>query len=167
VIEIRDERPWDLGAIRELNRQAFDQDQEGTIIDALREHGAAVLSLVAVADDAVVGHIMFSPVTVGSMTGAALGPMGVLPAYQRQGIGSQLVEDGVDRLRRNGCPFIIVIGHPEFYPRFGFQPAAAYGLTCEWDLPPEAFMVTVLNREVAGSLTGLARRQPLELIRMD
>ncbi len=118
------------------------------------------MSLVAVADGAVVGHIMFSPLTVGRVVGAALGPMAVLPAYQRQGIGSQLVERGVERLRSSGCPFIVVIGHPAFYPRFGFQPAGGYGLTCEWDVPAEAFMVTVLNPEVSGRLAGLAQYRP-------
>jgi len=126
VIEIRDEQPGDVGAVWEVNRQAFDQEQEGRIIDALREHGGALLSLVAIADGAVVGHIMFSPLTVGLVVGAALGPMAVLPAYQRQGIGSRLVERGVERLRSDGSPFIVVIGHPEFYPRFGFESAGAY-----------------------------------------
>lgn len=157
MIEIRDEQPGDLGAVREVNRQAFHQEQEGRIIDALREHGGALLSMVAVDDGAVVGHIMFSPLTVGPVVGAALGPMAVLPAYQRQGIGSQLVERGIERLRSDGCPFIVVIGHPEFYPRFRFQSAAAYGLTCEWDVPAAAFMVTILNPEVSGSLAGLAQ----------
>jgi len=160
VIEIRDEQPGDVGAVWEVNRQAFDQEQEGRIIDALREHGGALLSLVAIADGAVVGHIMFSPLTVGLVVGAALGPMAVLPAYQRQGIGSRLVERGVERLRSDGSPFIVVIGHPEFYPRFGFESAGAYGLTCEWDVPTAAFMVTILNPRVRGSLGGLARYRP-------
>jgi putative acetyltransferase len=83
--------------------------------------------------------------------------MAVLPAYQRKGIGSRLVERGIERLRAGGCPFIVVIGHPEFYPRFGFQPAGAYGLRCEWDVPAEAFMVNILNPELGDRLTGLAR----------
>jgi len=151
---IRDERPGDVDAVRDVNRQAFGQEQEGRIVDALRSRGAAVLSLVAVADGAVVGHIMFSPATVGSETGAALGPMAVAPAYQWQGIGSQLVLRGVERLRDKGCPFIVVIGHPAFYPRFGFQSAAAQGLTCDWDVQDEAFMVKLLNPQVAGGLRG-------------
>jgi putative acetyltransferase len=157
VIEIRDEQPADVDAIREVNRQAFAQDVEGRIVDALRDGGAVVLSLVAVADGQVVGHILFSPLTVGSTAGAALGPMAVLPAYQRRGLGRQLVEAGIGRLRDSGCPFIVVIGHPEFYPRFGFQPAAAHGLTCEWDVPSEAFMVNILDPRVAGSLRGRAQ----------
>lgn len=156
MIEIRPEQPHDLSAIREVNRQAFNQEQEGRIVDALREHGGTLLSMVAITDGLVVGHIMFSPLTVGPVAGAALGPMAVLPHYQRQGIGSRLVERGLERLRDQGCPFVVVIGHPEFYPRFGFQRAADYRLTCAWDVPPEAFMVTVLKPEMAGSLAGLA-----------
>jgi putative acetyltransferase len=156
MIEIRDEQPDDVGAVREVNRQAFDQEQEGRIVDALREHGGALLSLVAMADGGVVGHIMFSPLTVGLVVGAALGPMAVLPAYQRQGVGSRLVERGIERLRHSGCPFVVVIGHPEFYPRFGFRPAGAYGLTCEWDVPAAPFMVTILDPAVSGLLAGRA-----------
>jgi putative acetyltransferase len=157
MIDIRDEQPGDVDAVREVNRQAFDQELEGRIVDALRERGGVLLSLVATADGVIVGHIMFSPLTVGSVVGAALGPMAVSPAHQRQGIGGQLVTRGVERLRDRGCPFIVVIGHPEFYPRFGFQPAAARGLTCEWDVPAEAFMVNILNQEVGGRLRGRAQ----------
>jgi putative acetyltransferase len=157
MIEIRDELPRDIDAIREVNRQAFGQDLEGRIVDAIRDAGAAVLSLVAVVDDAVVGHILFSPLTVGTLTGTGLGPMAVLPSHQRQGIGSRLVAHGLQQLRANGCPFVVVLGHPHFYPRFGFQRAGDYGLTCEWDVDPDAFMVAVLNPQTAGSLGGRAQ----------
>ena len=143
--------------VREVNRQAFDQEQEGRIVDAIRDAGAVTLALVAVSDGAVVGHILFSPLTVGTEAGAALGPMAVRPAYQRQGIGSQLVAQGLERLREQGCPFVVVIGHPEFYPRFGFEPAAALGLTCDWEVPAEAFMVNILNAELGGRLRGRAQ----------
>lgn len=157
MITIRDEQPGDVAAIREVNRLAFSQDDEGRIVDALRANGAATVSLVATDGDVVVGHIMFSPLFVGAAQGAGLGPMAVTPSHQRQGIGSRLVEAGVERLRSSGCPFIVVIGHPEFYPRFGFQPAASYGLTCEWDVPAEVFMVTVLNPAVRDHLHGMAQ----------
>jgi len=156
-LEIREEQPTDIDAVRELNRQAFHQEQEGRIVDALRDAGAVTLALVAVSDGAIVGHILFSPLTVGAETGAALGPMAVAPAYQRQGIGSQLVSQAMGRLRERGCPFVVVIGHPEFYPRFGFGPAAALGLTCEWEVPAEAFMVNVLNAELGDRLRGRAQ----------
>lgn len=155
-IEIRDEQPGDVAAIREVHRLAFSQDEEGRIVDALRTNGAATLSLVAIEDDVVVGHIMFSPVLVGAVEGAGLGPMAVTPSHQRRGIGSRLVEAGIERLRRMGCPFIVLVGHPAFYPRFGFLPAARYGLTCEWEVPAEVFMVKILDPEVGGRLQGVA-----------
>ena len=156
MIDIRDEQPGDVNAVRDVNRQAFGEDEEARIVDALRDNGAASLSLVAVDGGAVVGHIMFSPLSVGDLVGAGLGPMAVLPSHQRAGIGSRLVQAGIDRLRSAGCPFVVVLGHPSFYPRFGFQPAAEYGLKCEWDVSPEAFMVNILNPNVVGSLQGVA-----------
>lgn len=160
MIEIREEQPADVDAVREINRQAFAQEQEGRIVDALREAGGVVLALVAIVNGTVVGHILFSSLTVESEVGAALGPMAVSPASQRRGIGSQLVAQGIERLRARGCPFIVVIGHPEFYPRFGFGPAAAQGLTCDWELPAEAFMVNVLNPEVGRRLKGRVQYRP-------
>lgn len=156
-IEIRDEQPGEVAAIREVNRLVFPQDEEGRIVDAFRAHGAVTLSLVAIDDNVVVGRIMFSPVFVGAVQGAGLGPMGVTPSHQRQGIGSRLVEAGIERLRSLGCPFIVLVGHPAFYPRFGFRPAVHYRLTCEWEVPAEAFMVKFLNSEVGDRLQGMAR----------
>ena len=110
MIEIRPEEPGDITAIRIVNRRAFGQDLEGHIVDALRANSAAVLSLVAIRDGRVVGHIMYSPLIVGDVVGAALGPMAVLPEDQRQGIGSKLVEAGNDQLARDGCLCIAVVG---------------------------------------------------------
>ena len=147
----------DVAAIRDLNRRAFGQDQEGNIVDALRSNGGALLSLVATLNGQVVGHIIYSPISIGSVTGAALGPMAVLPEHQREGIGSRLVEAGNRKLQDAGCPFIVVVGHPEFYPRFGFMPAGARGITCEWELPDEVFMVLVLDEERMQGVSGLAK----------
>jgi putative acetyltransferase len=158
AIDIREERPGDLPAIRDLNVRAFGQDQEGRIVDALRSNGAALLSLVAVQGDRVLGHIMFSPATIGgNVTGAALGPMAVLPEYQRRGIGTRLIEEGTRKLKDIGCPFVIVVGHPNYYPRFGFTPASAHGVTCEWDLPDDVFMLLVLDEAKMRGVTGLTR----------
>jgi putative acetyltransferase len=157
VIEIREEHPDDIAAIGVVNRRAFGRDQEGNIIDALRSNGAALLSLVATVHGRVVGHIMYSPLTVGEVMGAALGPMAVLPEYQRQGIGSQLVREGTQRLKETGCPFIVVVGHAHYYPRFGFTPARAHGITCEWDVPDDAFLVLVLDEAKTGRVSGTAR----------
>ncbi len=157
LIEIREERPDDVAAVRNLNRRAFGQDQESNIVDALRANGAALLSLVATLDDRVVGHIMYSPLTIGgNVTGAALGPMAVLPEHQRQGIGSKLVKVGNQKLKDAGYPFIIVVGHADYYPRFGFKRANEHGITCEWDLPDDVFMLLVLDQAKMESVSGLA-----------
>lgn len=157
MIEIREELTTDIPAIRDVNQQAFAQDQEGRIVDTLRSNGAALLSLVAVANGEVVGHIMYSPASVGQVMGAALGPMAVLPEYQRQGIGSQLVEAGNQKLKASGYPFIVVVGHADYYPRFGFQPASNFGLRCEWPVPDNVFMALVLDSEKMEGVSGLAK----------
>ena len=147
LIEIREERPNDVAAVRDLNRRAFGQDQESNIVDALRANAAALLPLVATVNDRVVGHIMYSPLSIGgNVTGAALGPMAVLLERQRQGIGSKLIEAGNRKLKDAGYPFIIVVGHADYYPRFGFRPAREHGITCEWDVPDDVFMLLVLNQ---------------------
>ena len=157
IMEIREETAADVEAIREVNRRAFGQGQEGNIVDALRSNGAALLSLVAVVDGELVGHILYSPATVGETTGAALGPMSVLPEFQRQGIGSRLVKAGNERLKDAGHPFVIVVGHAEYYPRFGFTPASKHDIRCEWDLPDEVFMLAVLDPVKMQSVSGLAK----------
>jgi len=160
MIKIRPEEPGDIAAIRDVNHRAFGQDQEGNIVDALRANGGALLSLVAVKQDRVVGHIMYSPARVGSVHGAALGPIAVAPDEQRHGIGTRLVEAGNDRLARDGCPFVVVVGHANFYPRFGFRPASIYGITCEWEVPDEAFMVLTLDHSKMNDVSGLAQYRP-------
>jgi putative acetyltransferase len=158
LIEIREEGPNDVAAIRDLNRRAFGQDQEGNIVDALRANGAALLSLVATLKHQVVGHIMYSPISVGdNVMGAALGPMAVLPEFQRQGIGSKLIEVGNRKLKDAGCPFIIVVGHADYYPRFGFRPASEHGITCEWDVADDVFMLLVLDEAKMKGVSGLAK----------
>jgi putative acetyltransferase len=158
LIEIREERPDDVAAVRDLNTRAFGQDQECNIVDALRVNGAALLSLVATLNDQVVGHILYSPVIIGgNVRGAALGPMAVLPEHQRQGIGSKLIEVGNRKLKDAGCPFIIVVGHADYYPRFGFRPANEHGIKCQWDVPDDVFMLLVLDQAKMEGVSGLAR----------
>ena len=158
LIEIRDERPSDVAAVRDVNKRAFGQDQEGNIVDALRSNGAVLLSLVATLNGRVVGHIMYSPLSVGDkVTGAALGPMAVLPEHQRQGVGSKLVEAGNRKLKDAGYPFIIVLGHADYYPRFGFRPASTHGIKCEWEVPDDVFMLLVLDQAKMQGVSGLAK----------
>ena len=157
MTEIRQEQPTDIPAIREVNRRAFGQDQEGNIVDALRTNRGILLSLVAVSEDRIVGHILYSPAVIGAVEGGALGPMSVLPEFQRRGIGTQLVESGNRKLMAAGCPYIIVLGHPGFYPRFGFEPASTRGITCEWEVPDDVFMVLALDRAKVEGLSGIAK----------
>lgn len=152
---IREERPEDLAAIHRLNVAAFDTEAEANLVDALRKQGAVIASLVAQEDGRIVGHILFSPLTLLPPAGvklAGLAPMAVLPEYQRQGIGSSLVEAGITACRRHGCDGIVVLGHPHFYPRFGFVPASHFALRSEYDVPDEVFMALELK---PGSLTQL------------
>jgi putative acetyltransferase len=158
LTKIREEGAGDAAAVHDLNKRAFCQEQEANIVDALRLNGAVRLSLVAIADERLVGHIMYSPITIGGkVTGAALGPMAVLPEYQRIGIGSELVKRGNERLKKDACPFIIVLGHAEFYPRFGFKPASAHDVRCEWDVPDNVFMLLVLDEAKMRGVSGLAK----------
>ena len=140
-----------------MNRRAFGQDQEGNIVDALRSNGVALLSLVATLSDRVVGHIMYSPATIGDITGAALGPMAVLPEHQRSGIGSKLVSAGNQKLKAAGYPFIIVLGHPNFYPRFGFRRASSLAVKCEWDVPDDVVMLLILDEAKMRNVSGMVK----------
>ena len=167
MIAIRDEQPGDLAAIRAVNDAAFDQPLEGRIVDALRAHGVAQLSLVAVVDGRVVGHILFSPVTsAAGVDGLGLGPMAVAPEHQRRGVGGALIDAGLSRLRAAGCPFVVVLGHHEYYTRFGFVPASRHGLRCEWDVPDESFMVHVIDPGATAAAAGLVQYRPEFLMEM-
>lgn len=167
MICIRPETQADIAAVHTINVDAFTTSElgysgEAEIVDELRSsHPQGLLSLVAEAAGKVVGHILFSPVTIGEqdVIGMGLGPMAVTPACQRAGIGSQLIEDGIKQLRNHGTPFIVVLGHPQYYSRFGFRRASAQGIHCEYDgVPDEAFMVLVLEESFVAQ--GAARYLP-------
>jgi putative acetyltransferase len=164
TMRIREERPDDAEAIRAVNLAAFGRAQEGALVDALRRNGAIVLSLVALLDDTMSGHALYSPVSIScrgeEVIGAGLGPMAVVPERQRQGIGGELICAGNGILRARGCPFIVVLGHPAYYPRFGFRPAGARGIRCQWDVPEDAFMVLPLDGSRMQGIAGLAEYRP-------
>jgi putative acetyltransferase len=164
MIRIREEQSEDIPVIREVNKRAFGQPQEADIVDELRRNCNDLLSLVAVAQDQVVGYILFSPATIESedriVRGVGLAPMAVLPEYQRKGVGAELIRTGITRLESKGCPFVIVLGHAEYYPRFGFETASRYGLRSEWDVPDDAFMILILNKSEMQGISGLARYRP-------
>jgi len=161
---IRREEPQDIGAIRHVNEQAFGGSGEVNAIDALRDRGAATLSLVAVIDDRVVGHLFFSPATIElpdrSWSALGLAPLSVLPEYQRQGIGTALMNAGLEECRRLGHERVVVLGHPTYYPRFGFVTARPRGIDNEYNAPEEAFMILELRPGAFEGVTGVAKYQP-------
>ena len=160
MIDLRREQPQDQDAVRHVNTLAFESKEEALLVDRLRSSCEDYLSFVAVEDGAIIGHILFTPVTVDgtAVVGMGLAPMSVLPSRQRAGIGSQLVRHGLEYLREAGCPFVIVLGHPEYYPRFGFQPASTVGLSSQWDgIPNEAFMSILFDQSAVPETGGVAR----------
>ena len=162
VIEIRFEQPKDIDEVRLLNDMAFDQPVEGRIVDKLRKSCKGILSLVAISNNKVIGHILFSPVTIetqsGVIEGMGLAPMAVSPELQSKGIGSKLVKEGLRIINNMKCPFVIVLGHEKYYPRFGFQRASKYGLKSQWEgTPDEAFMVIILNDSMMKGASGIVR----------
>lgn len=152
---IRPETRADREAVRHVHRLAFGQDDEARLVDALREGGYARVALVAEAAGEVVGHILFSDLPIqtehGTVAALALAPMAVLPEYQRQGIGSALVRRGLEACRDQGHRIVLVLGHPRFYPRFGFSAQQAMPLSSPFG-GGEAWMAREL---VPGALDGV------------
>jgi putative acetyltransferase len=157
MASVRPERPEDYPTVFEINKRAFGRPEEAELVEKLRSVANPQISLVAVHEDRVVGHIFFSPVTIedqgSSFQALGLAPMAVAPELQNQGIGSLLVREGLNVARRLGQPIVVVLGHTEYYPRFGFEVASRKGLRCEFPSPDEAFMVIELE---PGALRGRA-----------
>jgi len=164
MVQIRREVPSDIEAIHDVNEQAFETNAEAILVDRLREKGVVTLSLVAIEDDDIVGHILFTPVTIelekAKYDAVTLAPIAVLPEYQRRGIGASLIEYAFDECRRLGHNIVILIGHPEYYPRFGFVPAKPKGLFSEFEIPDDAWMVAELVDNALDSISGEVRFQP-------
>ena len=157
---IRPELPNDRDAVRAVNEAAFGARTEADLVEALHREEAAVVALVAEMKGEVVGHILFSPVHLDGTGGArlvGLAPMAVLPRLQRHGIGTRLVREGLDRCRAAGVDGVVVLGHAEYYPRFGFRPAHRLGLRCEYDVAPELFMALELAPGSLRGASGLVR----------
>ena len=161
TIHVRPEQPGDEDVITRVNDAAFGQSAESTIVKAIRRSGSPNISLVAVRDGGIVGHILFTTVGIESTHPVgdvmALGPMAVLPAVQRHGIGARLVREGLHACTRAGSRAVVVVGHPDYYPRFGFRPASTYGLRCEYPVPDEVFMALELRPRGLADCSGLVR----------
>src|SRR5689334_17760531 len=162
-LTIREELDADRQAIRDVNRLAFGQDDEARLVDALRDGGFARVSLVAEVEGRVVGHILFSDLTIltdnGTVPALSLAPMAVLPEYQRKGIGSALVRKGLEACREQGHRIVVVLGHPEFYPRFGFSAKSAEPLSSPFG-GRDSWMALELVADALAGVSGWVRYPP-------
>ena len=159
MFTIRDETPDDYVAIRNVNRLAFGGDAEAKLVDLLRIDRSVIISLVAEEEGQVIGHILFTELpietTEGMIRGAALAPMAVLPARQRQGVGSALVRAGLDWCRAARVAVVAVVGHPDYYPRFGFSAERALCLQSPYS--GSAFMALELEPGIFSGVGGIAK----------
>jgi putative acetyltransferase len=157
---IRAEEKEDCAAVRAVNLSAFKTALEANLVEALRAQAQPLVSLVADDDSAIVGHIMFSPVSLSghpALQIMGLAPMAVSPDRKRAGIGSALVRAGLEQCARLGFGAVVVLGHPAYYPRFGFVPSTRFGIGCEYDVPEDVFMVVELQPGYLRGVSGTIR----------
>lgn len=161
---IRFERVEDIEQIRDLNRVAFNSETEAALVDALRQHGVERISLVADENGDVIGHILFTPVTIDTATDiniAGLAPMAVLPDWQNRGVGSRLVSEGLQACEKAAYDAVVVLGHADYYPRFGFVPSVKYKIKSEYNVPPEVFMLKEIKKDALKGVSGVISYHPL------
>ncbi len=160
---IREEKPEDIAGIRAVVSAAFGRPAEADIVDALRQRAQPFVSLVAEHEGEVVGHILFTPVDMagnGDVKIAALAPMAVAPQFQVRGVGAALVLTGFEHLRLLDMSAVVVIGHPSYYPRFGFSPGSSFGLKSEYNVPDDVFMACELDPGALAGVTGTVSYHP-------
>ena len=165
-MEVRQSLPSDRTAVEKVHLQAFDEQEGPEIANLVNElledkTAAPILSLVAVENENIIGHILFTHVTITqtaeSVTASILAPLGVLPTFQGKGVGSRLIEEGLNRLKQSGVDLVFVLGHPGYYPRFGFAPAGILGYQSPYHIREEyaeAWMVQELQAGVIGRVKG-------------
>lgn len=152
-IKIRNEEADDIVQVREIVRAAFPTDAESRLVDALRANSDATISLVAVHGNEVVGHIFFSPVSTSppsAANGLGLAPVAVRPNMQSQGIGSQLIREGLRRCKELGYDYCVVLGGPKYYRRFGFEKASRFNIRNEYGVDEEFMVIRFSDRQAAG-----------------
>ncbi len=165
-MEIREEIEQDIPLIFEINDAAFGRSDEALLVDRLRAVKAIICSLIAIRDGQPLGHALFTPLLLHNESGvvavlAALGPVAVLPAYQRQGIGQALIDQGIRMCRDSRYRAMLVLGHPSYYPRFGFRPASRFNIFSAYeDVPDDAFMALELEEGALETLSGVAHYHP-------
>ena len=165
-IVIAEEQEADIEDIHKVNVAAFKGGGEADVVDQLRESCDEFISLVAKVNGKVVGHILFTPVRIiqiddWSVSGMGLAPLAVLPEYQGEGIGSSLCRQGLKRIEAAGHSFVVVLGDPRYYSRFGFGRASKHGIASSFEgVPDEAFMITIFDSNVMADVSGIAYYQP-------
>ncbi len=146
---IRKEQPEDIEKISKINSEAFETKTEANLVNTLRSSGIQYISLVYEENDEIIGHIFFTPVELegdnSDIRIMGLGPMAVTPKYQNKDIGSTLAKAGIELCKSEGIDAIVVLGHPNYYPKFGFEPSVKYGIKSEYEIPDEVFMVLELK----------------------
>ena len=163
MIEMREEQDGECQEIRQVIVAAFGGDSEANVVELLRDRNKAPVALVAVSDNKIIGHIMFSPVTITpapkAFRAVGLAPLSVLPEFQRQGIGAMLTREGLKKCAAAGFEMVVVLGSPYYYPRFGFSRASLYGLDNEYEAA-EHFMALELKNGVLDKVSGTVRYSP-------
>jgi len=160
---IRIEEKKDQTAVRAVNLSAFETSAEANLVDALREQAHPCISLVAEDNGEIIGHVMFSPVSLAghpNLRALGLGPLAVIPEHQRKGVGAALVQAGLERCKGQGFDAVVVLGHPLYYPAFGFLPSTNFGIGCEYDVPEEVFMAMELQPGALDGITGTIKYHP-------
>jgi putative acetyltransferase len=160
LLHVRDEQVGDEQAIHHVHACAFRRELEARLVDLIRTAGKAAIALVGCENERVIGHILFSPITIANaptgFRGLALGPIGVLPEHQRKGIGSTLIRDGLTRCEGEGYDLVVLLGHVTYYPRFGYKRAKVFGLDNEYGAE-DAFMVRELKSGILMQVSGLVK----------
>jgi putative acetyltransferase len=160
-VKIRQENKDDFNTVFEVNKLAFGQENEASLVDLLRNSKAFIpeLSLVAIFDNKVVGHILFTTIKIinddkNETDSLALAPMAVRPEFQNKGIGGQLIKYGLDKAKELGYKSVIVLGHEHYYPKFGFEPAEKWNIKSPFDIPTNIFMALELEKDGLKAISG-------------
>lgn len=165
ALAIRAEKEKDAAAVRTVVSCAFGRRDEADLVDALRMSCPDRVSLVAEVNGKPVAHILFTPVVLDAaarcLEGMGLAPVAVLPEFQGRGIGSRLIKMGLEKLRNDGRSFVVVLGEPAYYSRFGFQAASHFGIACEFEgVPEDALMILAFDEQAVDGASGVARYRP-------
>lgn len=160
AVSIRFEEDKDWTEVFAINEAAFGNTAEAVLVDKLRKKASPIISMVAEDGGSIVGHIMFSPAALSGHSDVklmGLAPMAIIPKHQNKGIGSDLVTEGLKQCRAMGYDAVIVLGHPEYYPRFGFKSAKIFDIISEYDVPDGTFMIVEFETDVLKGKPGTVK----------